>query len=201
MDDDSAELVRRWRDGDQQAAEALYRRYAERLMALARSRLSEKLSRRLDAEDVVQSAYRSFFAGACADRFVLQRGGDLWRLLVAITLHKLQHQVEHHRAAKRSIDRERTLDGDDPLSGVAPELVAREPSPAEAAAVVDELEAVLRRLSPSHRRMVELRLQGHTIEEIATDANRSERMVRLVMEQVKERFGQRLCREGSLESD
>jgi hypothetical protein len=58
--------------------------YANRLIALARSRLSSKLAGRIDPEDVVQSVYRSFFAEARAGRYHLDRGGDLWRLLVAM---------------------------------------------------------------------------------------------------------------------
>ena len=61
--DSSVELTDRWREGDQQAANLLFRRYSERLIALVRCHLSEKLARRLDPEDVVQSAYRSFFVG------------------------------------------------------------------------------------------------------------------------------------------
>src|SRR5947209_20413942 len=106
MDNLSADLVMRWRDGDQRAAGELFERYAERLIALASSRLSARLARHVDPEDVVQSAYRSFFVGARDGRYVLGRSGDLWRLLVAITLHKLQHQVERHTAGKRSVVRE-----------------------------------------------------------------------------------------------
>ncbi len=57
----SAQLLIRWREGDQAAADALFRRYAERLIGLVRLRLSEKLARRVDPEDIVQSVYRSFF--------------------------------------------------------------------------------------------------------------------------------------------
>ena len=76
-DHESAALLARWRDGDQQAAAELVQRFTGRLLALARGQLSDKLARRVDPEDVVQSAYRSFFAGARADRYVLQRSGDL----------------------------------------------------------------------------------------------------------------------------
>jgi len=38
-DDHSGNLVARWRDGDQQAAAELFRRYAERLVGLVRRRL------------------------------------------------------------------------------------------------------------------------------------------------------------------
>lgn len=180
MDNQSFDLVTRWRGGDQRAAEELFVRYAERLLALARSRLSATLSRHVDAEDVLQSAYRSFFLGAREGRYVLQRSGDLWRLLVAITIHKLHHQVERHTAGKRSVKRECGLEAD---SAWAP---SREPTPAEAAALADTLASLLRCLSPLECRMVELRLQGYTLEEIADDVQRSERTVRRLLEQIKE---------------
>jgi RNA polymerase sigma factor (sigma-70 family) len=186
MNDLSAELVERWRDGDQQAAEQLFQRYAERLLALARSRLSARLTRHVDPEDVVQSACRSFFVGARNGRFVLQRSGDLWRLLVAITLHKLQHQVERLTAGKRAVSRECSFGEEGRLLGLQSQLVAREPTPAEAAALGDTLEQMFHGLQPLQRRMVELRLQGHSLNEIAAEVQRSERTVRRLLEEVKQ---------------
>jgi RNA polymerase sigma-70 factor (ECF subfamily) len=145
-DNESAKLLGRWREGDQQAAVELVERFTERLLALARSQLSEKLARRIDPEDVVQSAYRSFFAAARAERYQLQRPGDLWHLLAAITLHKLHHQVARHTADKRALDREQSLGQESSLYGHSVELMDRTPTPAEAAALVDELEFVLREL-------------------------------------------------------
>src|SRR5271163_4177723 len=92
-DERSDDLVARWRAGDQRAATELFHRYASRLILFVRSRLSGRIARRLDPEDVVQSAYRSFFGGTRDGRYVPHRGGDLWQLLVVITLHKLQLQV------------------------------------------------------------------------------------------------------------
>lgn len=184
-DNESAELLSRFRAGDERAAEQLFNRFAARLIALAGSRLSEKLARRLDAEDVVQSAYRSFFRGARDGRYVLQRSGELWPLLVSITLHKLQHQAERHTAGKRGIDREAAADSVDSCHGLSALALARDPSPLEAAALADEVEALLRHLEPRHRSILELRLQGHNLEEIATEEHCSERTVRRVLEQVK----------------
>jgi RNA polymerase sigma factor (sigma-70 family) len=194
---DSLALLARWRDGDQGAAAELFQRYAERLIGLAQRRLSEKMTARVDPEDVVQSVYGSFFAGARNGRFVLQQSGDLWRLLVAITLHKVRRQVRHHTAQKRSIDREQSPGGADP--DIPAELLAQEPSPDEAVALAEILEAVLRRLKPVHRRMVELRLQGHTIPEIAVDTQRCLATVEDVLHQVKERLGQDLGKKGGPE--
>ena len=66
---ESAQLVARWQAGDEAAAEALFARYADRLTQLAASRLARRLAARIDPEDVVMSAYRSFFVGA-------RRGGS-----------------------------------------------------------------------------------------------------------------------------
>src|SRR5262249_6244504 len=51
MENQVASLLAQWRAGNPQAAEQLFQRYADRLIALARSRLSAKLSQRIDAED------------------------------------------------------------------------------------------------------------------------------------------------------
>jgi RNA polymerase sigma factor (sigma-70 family) len=191
-DSDSLTLLARWRDGDQAAATELFQRYAVRLIGLAQRRLSERLAARVDPEDVIQSVYGSFFAGARNGRFVLQRSGDLWRLLVAITLHKVRRQVRHHTAQKRSINRETSPAGGENVPDIPAELLAQEPSPEEAVALAETLEGVLQRLKPLHRRMIELRLQGHTIPEIAVDTQRSLSTVEEVLHQVKERLGRDL---------
>jgi RNA polymerase sigma-70 factor (ECF subfamily) len=190
MDHPSALLIARWREGDQEAAEELFQRYAQRLLALARSRLPERFARHVDPEDVVQSAYRSFFTGARAGRYAFQRSGDLWRLLVAITMHKVQHQVERLTAGKRAVARERPLDADNSLLELDGGMLARGPTPAEAAALADTIERVFRDLEPLQVRIVELRLQGYSLEEIAVEVGRSERTVRRSLELIKARLQQ-----------
>jgi RNA polymerase sigma-70 factor (ECF subfamily) len=54
-------LMARLNAGEGGAADALFRRYAERLLALARSRLEEAVRRKEDPEDVLQSVFKSFF--------------------------------------------------------------------------------------------------------------------------------------------
>jgi RNA polymerase sigma factor (sigma-70 family) len=188
MDVLSTDLVARWRDGDQQAAAELFRRYAGRLQALARSRLPAALARHVDPEDVVQSACQSFFADARAGRYVFRRRGDLWRLLAAITLHKLRHQVERHTAGKRAAAHERHFAGESTLFRLRGRFFARDPSPSQAAALADTLRQVLDALTPPERRMVELRLEGYGLDEIAADTRRSERTVRRLLERVKDRL-------------
>jgi RNA polymerase sigma factor (sigma-70 family) len=186
MDDLSGNLLARLQGGDSQAAVVLFHRYTDRLIALARSRLPAILGRRVDPEDVVQSVYRSFFARAAEGRYVLQRGGDLWRLLVTITLHKVYHQVEHYAAGKRTPTREHACGIADPPA----ELLAREPSPVEAAALADEVEQLFRRLEPDERRVLELRLMGYHRDEIADQMQRSLRTVCRILDKVKHQLQQ-----------
>src|SRR5262249_3076106 len=150
-DTPSAELLARYHRGhDEAAAEELFRRYSGRLTALARSRLSQALASRVDAEDVVQSAYRSFFLLARDGEVLLRESGDRWRLRVRITLRKVCRSARRHRADCRSIEREHP-----PPDGMEAAALSREPTPAEAAALIDELRGVLAPLGPPQRRMVE----------------------------------------------
>jgi RNA polymerase sigma factor (sigma-70 family) len=187
MTDPPAEdLLARWRQGDQQAATELFRRYADRLIALARSRLSAQLARRVDPEDAVHSAYRSFFADVREGRYQVERGGDLWQLLVTITLNKVQHQVERHTSQKRAVNREQHYGSEDSLVA----LGAREPSPAEALVLTDQVEQLMRPLDAAQRRMLELRLQGYNLEEIAATAQCSEATVRRLLDRIKRQLNQ-----------
>ena len=179
---ETLELVDRWQQGDEAAATELFERHAARLIALVRVRLAEAMRRRFDAEDVVQSAFRSFFTGAREGRYLLRHSGDVWPLLVGITLHKLQHRVTKNLAQKRSVAADAFLSSG--LEGLKEQIVT--PPTAEAvSAVADEIERIMSRLNAKEQRMFELRLEGYTLDEIATDTNRSQRTVRRVMDRVK----------------
>jgi RNA polymerase sigma-70 factor (ECF subfamily) len=186
-DDDRAEwtsliLLERFRGGDDLAASEIFDRYFRRLTALARSRLSPRLAQRTDPEDIVLSVSRSFFVDSRGGRYTLHRGGDLWRLLAAIARHKLLRQARSQTADRRSIEIEVPLDRVDEAR-----LVGRrhDPTPDDAAALADELERVLAQLDPFGRRVLELRLQGLPISEIAADTGRAERSVRRSLARIR----------------
>jgi RNA polymerase sigma factor (sigma-70 family) len=181
----SLALIDFYKSGDNKAAGEIYDRYVARLIGLVRKRLSSKLGRRVDAEDIVQSAYRSFFLRARGEQFVLEQAGDLWRLLVGITLNKLYGQVERHTAARRNVAREEQAAS---TAAEAIEPAARQPTPDEEVAAFEQLEQVMKQLAPLAMRVVELRLRGDTIDEIAEVFQRSPRTIRRILESVKQRF-------------
>ena len=70
------------------------------------------------------------------------------------------------------------------------ELVDREPTPLEAAALSDTVEELFRGLDEHHRETVSMLLQGYTVEEIAAALACSERTVRRARGRLKERLKQ-----------
>ena len=121
---------------------------------------------------------------------MLQHGIDLWRLLTTITLFKVQEQINHHLAQKRSLRREQNFGSEDSLLGIQAEVLAREASPMDAVILLDEVELLMRELTPEQKSIVELRLQGYKQVEIAKVLRCSESTVIRVLNRVKEYLAQ-----------
>lgn len=184
-EESSFQLLVRLESDDEDAAKDLFDRYANRLAALAHQRLSGKMKRRVDADDIVQSVYRSFFRRAEENRFVLRRSGDLWRLLAAITVAKVKGQVEFHSAAKRSLSEEESQQHIVGYS-VSADAVCNEPTPETASQLIEEFESLLAKQPEIHRSIIELAMQNLSIDEIAFDVCRSKRTVRRAIQQFRD---------------
>ncbi len=178
------ELLSAWQAGNEQAASVLVRRYMLRLKALARSRLSRKLARRVDPEDIVMSAWRSFFTAAEAGRVDVPDDDELWPLLVTVTLRKLYRTVAVQTAAKRNLHREQSIAGD----SVWLQTLTSEPTAEQATLITDELETLLASLPPQERRILTLRLQGHEQSAIAEFLQISARTVRRSLTQIRDHY-------------
>jgi len=186
-------LIVRAQDGDQQAARAIFERYAHQLIVLARTRLDVRTLQKLDPEDVVQSVFRSFFQRLAHDEYELENWKSLWSLLTVITLRKCGFYVRHFRAARRNVTRERAARAASD-SKISWQFIAREPTPSEAVLLTETLEAVLHDLEPGHREIVELHLRGFELPQISERVERSERTVYRLLERVRRRL-ERMCGE------
>lgn len=184
---DSLELVQRWRDGDEEAAAEIFDRYVHRVLALARTRLSPQFQRRIDPEDVTQSACNSFFRRVRSDELVIRRSGDLWRLLAAITINKVREQVRYQKAKKRDPDNEESWAGSKhPWSSVKPDSVLQPPQADDAVALIEVVESVISKLKPRDQRILSMRLQGMGVADISSEVECAERTVRRVLVSVRE---------------
>jgi RNA polymerase sigma factor (sigma-70 family) len=193
----SLDLIRRVREGDATAAKELFDRYVERLLGLVRTRLSAKLARRIDPADVVQSAYGSFFVRVREGRFEISESGDLWRLLAAIAINKLLLNARHHRAKKRDIAVEESVSGAS-VYGVPVRAIQGQPTPEEALIMYEELARELESYSPLKQQIVQMRLQGLTVEEISGAAGCTRRTVQRTLQQLKESLEEQLRQHSSV---
>lgn len=188
----SVMLLEQWRDrGDERAVAEFLRRYFDRLARLISKRLSRRLQRRVDPEDVAQSACRTFFVRIRDGRIEIDADQEPWQLLAKIAMRKLFRAFEVHQAGKRSIAQEQSAPGGDDGVRAPSEGIDPVPSPEEVLGVEEELEWVLQKFQPLHRAMNELHLQGYSIKEIAAQTSRTERTVGEVIRCFKEALRQR----------
>jgi len=176
--------MRRLRLGSEDAATQIYLRYAHRLRALARVQSSPDLTRCIDADEIVQSVFGSFFRRAKDGYYDVPEGEELWRLFLVIALNKIRAKGAHYRAAKRDI--RITTDG---------AWLETSPPAAEGddAAAMQDLQLLineaLESLPPEHREVIVLRIEGYRVEEIADRIRRSKRSVERMLQAARKRLG------------
>jgi RNA polymerase sigma-70 factor (ECF subfamily) len=176
-------LLRRLQHGQADASTELYLRYAERLLALAAAQSSAELARRVDPEDIVQSVFRTFFRRASLGHYTVPDGEEIWKLLLVIALNKVRATGAFHRAAKRDVRRtaggeafERAVESHPDRDGSALDTLRM---------VIGEL---LEGLPEAHRRIIELRIEGHEVNDIAAAVRRSKRSVERVLQDFRQRL-------------
>ena len=104
-------------------------------------------------------------------------GEELWRLFLVIALNKIRAKGNYQLAAKRDARRTVRADGLDDLAAEADLGFLRV-----------TVEEALEKLSPQHREMVTLRIEGHEVAEIARLTNRSHRTVERLLQQARQRL-------------
>jgi DNA-directed RNA polymerase specialized sigma24 family protein len=167
-------LVERVKAGDHEAVRLLWQRYYPRLIGLARKRLQAVPRRVADEEDAALSAFNSFCRRAEQGQFPDLKDRDgLWALLVVLTARKAADLVKHQLRDKRGGGKVhgdsalRSADGGSGTGGFDG-LEGGDPTPEEAAILVEEVENLLGRLrDPRLRQVAVWKLEGYTNAEIA----------------------------------
>lgn len=170
------------KEGDSLAAQELWNRYFARLASVAQARL-RSLSRENSGEDIALSAMKSVMIGVREDRFPdLNDRSSLWPLLVMVTARKSISEQRRQLAKKRSRAMECRLEDVQDYIGV-------EPSPEFVVEVADELERLVRELQDSTlQNIVELKLGGHTNEDIAEELDISTRTVIRKLKRIRQEW-------------
>jgi RNA polymerase sigma-70 factor (ECF subfamily) len=164
-----AELIRRVRDRDQDAAHELVRRYESAIRRVVRIHLRDASMRRvLDSTDICQSVLASFFIRTALGQYEVNSPQQLLNLLASIARNKLINQANRLRAQRRDIHRE----------SAAGEAAAHVPDvasdPSEQASARELLEKVRSSLDLDERYLAEQRSLGRSWQELADELGKTD---------------------------
>lgn len=177
-------LLSRYRRGDDDAATELYLRYADRLRALATHQTSSLLQQRVDADDMVQSVFRTFFRRAAIGQYDIPEGDELWKLLLVIGLNKIRYAGLFHRADKRDISKTTSAEG------IQFTLTTQRGGDEVALNVLRlTIDEMLEPLPTIVREIVQLRIAGHEINDISQSTGRSKRSVERILQEFRQKLG------------
>ena len=181
---------RRLRD---EAARLIWERFSSRLHLLVRRHLDNRILRREDEQDVLQSMYASFCIGQIQGKSTPRSRDELWKLLVRIALCKVVNTAQRHTAARRDVRRERAkpnelTDGFAFPQWMLEHVDSSQPTADEQFLVIDELERLLNVLPEDHRQIVLWKVDGFKNAEIASMIGRTVRSVELKLQLIRRRL-------------
>jgi RNA polymerase sigma factor (sigma-70 family) len=150
----------------------LWKQYAPRLLRLAESKLRSSAAT-ADAEDLVLSAFKSFFRGVQSNRFELKgKENDLWNLLAKIVSNKafdLTRKKPKRQGGGHTTTNEADLHwpSDDTSTPGLAEVLSPEPTPDLVVEIAELWRHLLERLTPRQRQIALLKVEDLTVEQIA----------------------------------
>jgi RNA polymerase sigma-70 factor (ECF subfamily) len=177
-----------------EAARVIWDHFEARLRSLVRRHLDNRIRRREDEQDILQSMYASFCHGQLEGNASPASRQELWKLLVRIALCKVVNTAKRHLAARRDVRRESASARRADASGLFPRWMLdhvdrSQPGPDEKLAALEELQRLLQGLPDDLRRIVIWKLDGHTNAEIAALLHRTVRCVELKLQLIRKRLG------------
>jgi RNA polymerase sigma factor (sigma-70 family) len=159
-----ADLIRRVRAGDADAARILVAEYESVVRVTIRYRMTDpRLRSALDSADICQSVFGSFFIQAAHGSFDLRSPKQLAQLLVGITRNKIAEQARRLSAKRRDF---RRASADKASLDNFPDGA---PTPSRYAEGKELLGEVWRRFTPVEREVAVMRQQGLDWETIAKE--------------------------------
>lgn len=175
-DDELVAILESIRSGEGEAATELHKRFVDRLVRLASTRINRRFRSKIEPEEVVQSVFASFFRRHEQGEFSFDRWNDLWALLVRITICKCTNRVNGFMTSKRNVRREIAGKAHN-SSDSSIHAVSVEPTVEEIAIFNETLDQLFDRIPENLQQVVLLRLEGLSNLEISEKIGRTERTV------------------------
>jgi RNA polymerase sigma factor (sigma-70 family) len=169
-------LMRRVREGSEDAAWELVNQYGASIQRAVRRALNVRLRSKFDSLDFVQVVWNSLFrARDKLDRF--NRPEELAAYLVVMARNKVGMEVRRRlMTEKYNIGHEQSLDHLCAKGTV--DIPSRQPSPVDVALARERWDRLLKDQPLHYRQIIQLRLQGYTFQSIADIVHLDECTVR-----------------------
>jgi RNA polymerase sigma-70 factor (ECF subfamily) len=183
--EDFTALLARARDGDREALGQLVQQYEPKVRLVARVLLGPALRPYLDSLDLVQSVHRSLLLGLRQDKPSLATPDNLIALALTLVRRKVARQWRHLQRQRRL---ERGPGGTGSLADVLTSLSSPGEGPAQAAQFKDQVEHLCANLNDTERRLLELRMQGHSPAEVAQELGLTAVALRVRLTRLRQRL-------------
>ena len=178
-DQQFARLIGQVAAGSEDAARELIELHKDRIYQVIRRRLKTELRPKFDSQDFFQAVWASFFANRELIA-TFKRPEKLVAYLGAVAANKVVEENRRRLATtKHDIRRERSIDDSRMVN--RPRLIAKGPTPSEIAIAEEQLERLIKDQPPHYKRIVQLRGEGLTYEEIAQEVGMAARSVRRII--------------------
>jgi RNA polymerase sigma-70 factor (ECF subfamily) len=172
----TADLLQRARAGSAEAIEALYERYAGRLLGFIRLRLGRDLRARLESRDILQASLLKSLEHL--DELKASNAPSLMAWLARIAEHEIRDRADYHQRLRRDAAREVAIADDTPVAALTRSALSKVIFGEEAR----QLEAALESLSPEHREVIVLRkFEELSFAEIGRRMRRTEDACRMLL--------------------
>lgn len=186
---DISDLIARAKAGDETAIREFLTRFEPEVRMMVRGRLPRMLRTQFDSMDFVQAVWQSFFADLRSSSRHFENVHHLRGFLAGVARNKVYE--EHRRLTrtkKHALAREQSLYVRRGSREVELALISPEPTPSQAVQASDRLAQLVARCSPLEAQIITLRHQEMTFDEIARRTGVSERSVRRIIDEARERM-------------
>ena len=185
MSDSSFEkLLSRAKEGDEAAMSELVKLYEPEVRMVARVRLGAALRPHLDSIDLVQSVHKSLMLGLRHDQFAISSPEKLVALALTMVRRKVAKKWRKLKRQQRLESGRSTAN----LSELLTSLTTPDSDPAALAAHRSEIDNLLSKLSESEQRLIELRIEGYSTVEAASEMGLDADVLRVNLSRLRKRL-------------
>lgn len=187
----SLNLVRQVQKGDRQALDALFKRYAARVLQIVRCRLGVGLRARLESQDIVQEA----FLRALKDfqKFEIRHEGAFLHWISKLVTNVIRDRNDYFHAQKRAMSKDQPLSqARADASHATADIPGPDKTPSQFLVLDEDFQRLLAAMdllnADSREAVVQRDLEGLSFAEIGELLGRSDDAARMLYARAKARL-------------